>query len=178
MTGESGLKHHIQDFEAPPVEAAMRPEGEKPEEEDPNAAYRQELMARAHAHLRELGDVLKAENEAVLKLDTPALERFADIKESLFIRLSALEEAAGAQNVVLMGGGGALEEEIRALTADVQKSAEENLRLLKDLGSAVQKVAALHARAVENVNSEWLYSAAGRNLRAAELSPAGMKLEL
>lgn len=177
MTDGADLKQHIQDFELPPAPAEA-PAEEAQEEEDPSAAYRQELLARAHAHLRELGDVLKAENEAVLKLDTPALERFADIKESLFIRLSALEEAAYAQQVALMGSGSALEEEIRALTADVQKSAEENLRLLKDLGSAVQKVAALHARAVENVNSEGLYSAAGRNLRAAELSPAGMKLEL
>ena len=70
------------------------------------------------------------------------------------------------------------EEEVRALTATVQDLAAENLRRLKDLSDAVQRVARLHARAVEEQNSEGLYGSSGRNLRAAELSPAGMKLEL
>lgn len=179
MSGKSDIKRHIQDFE---MEAPALPSEATEAEAAPalpvSDPVRKDLLGRAHEALCELAKALKAENAAALDLDIAALDGHADAKERLFMRLSQIEETAAGKGIALMDGDGAAEEEIRTITAEVQHLATENIQLLRDLGSAVGRVAANHAKAVEDLNSEGLYGASGRNLRAAELSPAGMRLDL
>ena len=137
-------------------------------------ARRRDLAARAAVQIEALIDLLVDEVEAIHSLSLDALPVFAEKKEAIVI---GIEDLAETWNAERMTGEKTLlfNDE---LSLRLREAADANVEALSMLHDISERIAALHIKAIEEMNNEGLYGATGKNLRAAELSPAGIALDL
>jgi 1,6-anhydro-N-acetylmuramate kinase len=155
-----------------PVEAAGAPAA--PAQDEARLARRRDLAVLAACEIEALIGLLGEEVEAIHSLKFDMLPVFAERKEAIVIGIEELAETWNAERMA--------EDEPHLfddeLSRRLREAADANLEALGRLHEVAERVAALHIKAVEEMNNEGLYGATGRSLRAAELSPAGIALDL